>query len=301
MEPAVLELVDGPQVQDVRSTSLRTRATWNSPSPVTAPSTCQRNTPSTIPTSRRVRTPCSSRDLVSRRRAATQRADERSPPARRRRDESSDGARTRRPRDERRTRSSRQHRRDAALAERPRDREPRQRARRASPKPVAGRRSRPGGDQCPCASPERRGSARPRDTRRARRRTSGARGRSDDEQQAPRPLCFLRPAVLVEEAELAAEVLDVHAGRRAMRRRRARPPRPGRTTPASRRAGSGQPVGLLAEQEEALVEQPDRVGRLAAHEQGGAREPVDLAGARMVEPAGVERVEQRRSAARACG
>ena len=112
------------------------------------------------------------------------------------------------------------------------------------------------------------------------------------EQQAPQPLGFLRPAMLVEVPQLAAKILDVQ-------------PAPVRCAPDMHDLGAGvephlpagtaearQPVGLLAEQEEALVEQPDRVGRLPAHQQGGSREPVDLAGACVVETAGVERVEQ---------
>ena len=53
-----------------------------------------------------------------------------------------------------------------------------------------------------------------------------------------------------------------------------------------------EPVGLLAEHEEALVEQPDLVGRLAPDEQRRAVERLDLARAVVVEAAAVEGVEE---------
>src|SRR2546430_9685245 len=52
------------------------------------------------------------------------------------------------------------------------------------------------------------------------------------------------------------------------------------------------PVGLLAEHEEVLVEQPDLVRSVAADEQAGAEEPVDLAHLVVVEAALVEGVQQ---------
>ena len=55
------------------------------------------------------------------------------------------------------------------------------------------------------------------------------------------------------------------------------------------------PVDLLAEHEEVLVEQADRVGRLAPDEQRGAVEPLDLAHLVVVEAAGVERVQALRA------
>src|SRR5204862_3536875 len=54
------------------------------------------------------------------------------------------------------------------------------------------------------------------------------------------------------------------------------------------------PVGLLAEHEEILVEEPDLVGGVPPDEQAGAEEPVDLAGLVVVEAALVERVQRAR-------
>ena len=59
-------------------------------------------------------------------------------------------------------------------------------------------------------------------------------------------------------------------------------------------AEARQPVDLLAEHEEVLVEQPDRVGGLAADEQRRAVEPVDLGQLVVREVAAVERVQEAR-------
>src|SRR6185437_8955822 len=97
------------------------------------------------------------------------------------------------------------------------------------------------------------------------------------QEEPPEALGLTPPPVLVEEPDLAAQVLDVQpaAVRRAahvhdlgLRGEEDAPPRP----PEAR-----QPVDLLAEHEERLVEEPDRIRGLAAHEQGRRREPVGLA------------------------
>ena len=71
----------------------------------------------------------------------------------------------------------------------------------------------------------------------------------------------------------------------------------GEAAPSSRPPEAVEPVGLLAEHEERLVEEADLVGRLAAHEQRRPVERLDLAVALVAEPGAVEGVEQPASAA----
>src|SRR4051794_18793416 len=87
------------------------------------------------------------------------------------------------------------------------------------------------------------------------------------EQQATRPLGLPQPAVLGEEAEDAAQVLDVQppAVRRAPDVDDLRIGDE-RDLPAGVMEAIG-PVGFLAEHEEVLVEEPDGVSGLAANEQ----------------------------------
>src|SRR5438132_11648590 len=55
------------------------------------------------------------------------------------------------------------------------------------------------------------------------------------------------------------------------------------------------PVGLLAEEEEVLVEQSDLVDRSAADEHARAHHGIGFDGARMVEVRGIERVQRARA------
>ena len=115
------------------------------------------------------------------------------------------------------------------------------------------------------------------------------------EQEAPSTLGLPHAAVLRQEAQVAAEVLDVHPAAVG-----------GATDVDDLRAGiepdvppgspeAEHPVRLLAEHEEVLVEEADGVGGLAPHEQRRAGDPVDFAGLVVVEAAGVERVQELRA------
>ncbi len=114
-------------------------------------------------------------------------------------------------------------------------------------------------------------------------------------QEPPRPLRAARSAMLGEEAQVPAQVLaeepaavrgaaDVHAlGAREEEDLPAGLPEP------------VAPVGLLAEEEEVLVERADRVDRLPADEHAGAHHDLRLEHAVVGEAAGVERVQELRS------
>jgi hypothetical protein len=100
--------------------------------------------------------------------------------------------------------------------------------------------------------------------------------------------------VLEQEAQVAANVLakqqppvrraaDVHAVRRGREDRL--PPGPGEAV---------APVGLLAEEEEALIEPADLVDRTASNEQARPHHPVDVAFLVVREAAAVEGVQRLR-------
>ena len=128
------------------------------------------------------------------------------------------------------------------------------------------------------------------------RRSTSARSRNDQSSSRRARSASFRPLCLARKRRCPRR-FSTYSCPRARRRRRARPRRPGRTAPSSRRGGSGQPVDLLAEHEEVLVEEPDRVGRLAPHEQRRAVEPVDLGASRR----GRSRRGRAGSARRVCG
>ncbi len=116
-----------------------------------------------------------------------------------------------------------------------------------------------------------------------------------DEEQLPAALGDPRPAVLREEAQVAAEVLPIQA------------PAVGGAadvhTLGSREeehlpAGLPEavaPVGLLAEEEVVLVEKPDLVDRAPADEQARAHDELGLAHLVVVEPTRVEPVQHGRA------
>ena len=118
------------------------------------------------------------------------------------------------------------------------------------------------------------------------------------EHQPPGALGLALAAVVGEEAQVAAHLLDEHRapvlpGGRSAHVNRLRPREepdlpPGLAEPIA-------PVGLLAEHEVALVEAADSVDRLAANEQAGAHQELRLTLRVVVEAACVEGVERARA------
>ncbi len=114
------------------------------------------------------------------------------------------------------------------------------------------------------------------------------------EQQPPASLGGLRPPVLGEEQQVAAEVLPVQtASVRGAADVDALGSREEEDLPA-RPVEPVAPVGLLAEEEVVLVEEADPLDRAPAHEHAGTHDELRLAHLVVVEPARVEAVEERR-------
>ena len=115
-----------------------------------------------------------------------------------------------------------------------------------------------------------------------------------DEQQAPRALGLAPPAVLVQEADVAAHLLAEHRAPALLRRRPAHVHelrvRREEHLPA-RLAEAVEPIRLLAEHEEVLVEEANRIGGLAPHEQDRAHQELRLVGLVVREAVAVEGVE----------
>src|SRR4051812_11931218 len=100
--------------------------------------------------------------------------------------------------------------------------------------------------------------------------------------------------MLREPAQMAAQILDVHpAAVRGAADVNDLCARKEEDTPACP-AKSRHPVDLFAEHEEVLVEEADRVGGLAPHEERRPVQPVDFLDALVREVAAVQRVEETR-------
>ena len=235
MQAAVLELVDRAQVQVPRSTSLRTRASWKSPSPTTAPATCQSNQPEDDARERRPARP------------AEPRARRPLGPAARRRRRRTTAAHDddRREQRARRAGSSRARANTTAQATNSARRTPRRASaeRRALAERACDERS-PAAARAPVANASRRYSitdhassacdvAGGEEARavavvapRSPRKTS-ARSRSDQSSSTPRPLGLVAARGAWRGSAGGRAGSRRTAARRARRRRRARPRRPG--------------------------------------------------------------------------
>src|SRR5206468_4549959 len=117
------------------------------------------------------------------------------------------------------------------------------------------------------------------------------------EQQAPRTLGLTPTAVLVQETDVAAHLLAEHRAPALLRRRPAHVyelrVRREEHLPA-RLAEAVEPVRLLAEHEEVLVEEANRIRGLAPHEQDRAHQELGRVGPVVRKAVAVEGVEEAR-------